>query len=312
MSTVTAVVPCHNGGRFLPECLESILDQDGLPEPPEVIVVDDRSSDPETLTALREWATHPRVKVVSSEGPPGPGAARNTGIRHAGGNWIAFLDADDVWLPGALSARFSILKVYPDAAFLSADFAHLHEDGRIDEAFFRTRPGTCKFLQPAFASGKPMRLERPVEPFLDAMLTHTCVLMARRELLTRLGGFDESLRRAQDIHLWLRLAARADMHFTPQVVAYYRQHEGSLTHEEEARRKWSIRGVRKHLDDPLLRPYRGILKESLARYHIENTYYHRARADRLKALQAAIGACRWNPLSTAVWRVLAGTLLGRP
>ena len=313
MPTVSVVVPCHNGGQFLPASIGSILEQEITGATLEVVVVDDRSSDPQTVKELGKWAAHPLVRVMPSEGAPGPSGARNTGLRHSEGEWVAFLDDDDLWLPQSLQHRLDVLKTYPDATFISADFIRLVGGTRESEhGFFRTRPLTRELLKPALQSGRPQRLERPVELFLQAILTWTGVAMARREVLLDTGGFDESLRKAEDDHLWIRLARREDMVFTPHVVALYRQRSGSLTDAREPPRPWSIIAYEKLLADPDFRPHRKAIRNRLSGFALENTYYHRREGERKKAIEQAGLAIARAPGTLRTWTALVGSLLGRP
>ena len=313
MPTVSVVVPCHNGGQFLSASIRSILEQEVANATLEIVVVDDRSSDPSTMKELTKWAAHPRVRVMPSEGAPGPSGARNTGIRRSEGEWIAFLDDDDLWLPRSLQHRLDVLEIYPDATFISADFIRLI-GGRqeSEQGFFRTRPLTRELLKPALQSGRIQRLERPVNLFLQVILTWTSVAMARRDVLLDIGGFDEGLMKAEDNHLWIRLARREDLVFTPHVVALYRQRSGSLTDEKEPPRHWSIIAYEKLLADPDFRPYRRAIRNRLSGFALENAYYHRRLGERRKAIEQARLAVTRAPGALRNWKALMGSLLGRP
>ena len=313
MPTVSVVVPCHNGGQFLSASIGSILEQEVAEATLEVVVVDDRSSDPKTLRELTKWAAHPLVRVMPSEGAPGPSGARNTGIHRSGGEWIAFLDDDDLWLPQSLQHRLDVLQTYPDATFISADFIRLVEgEKESEEGFFRTRPLTRELLKPAFQSGCTQRFERPIELFLRAIPTWTGVVMARRDVLLEIGGFDESLMKAEDIHLWIRLARREDFVFTPHVVALYRQRPGSLTAAKEPPREWTITAYEKLLADPDFRPYRKAIRNRLSGFALENAYYHRHEGNRKRAIEQVSLAVTRAPGALRNWTALLGSLLGRP
>ncbi|MFQ5784614.1 MAG: glycosyltransferase family A protein, partial [Alphaproteobacteria bacterium] len=93
---ISFIIPCYNAGSYLEAAIESILAQKGDFEIVEIIVVDDRSDDPATKSALATVARLEKVKVVANTGPKGAAGARNAGLDIARGEWIAFFDADDV------------------------------------------------------------------------------------------------------------------------------------------------------------------------------------------------------------------------
>lgn len=128
MNTVSVVIPCFNAGAFLEVCVASIVAQQGPFEIVEILVIDDQSSDLETLAALRTVSRVERVLILSNQARKGSAGARNTGIRHAKGEWIAFLDADDWWPKDSLSRRFEALQHYPDATWVGGDFGDVGKE----------------------------------------------------------------------------------------------------------------------------------------------------------------------------------------
>src|SRR5215471_8294141 len=135
---LSIVIPCHNYGRYLGDAIASVLQQEGPVENAEVLIIDDHSSDLDTLQALSYWETaDPRVRVIYNRDRMGAATTRNLGISAAAGEWIAFLDADDVWTPGGLQARWRVTQMYPEAQWIGADFIYWYEDGTLDaEGFF--------------------------------------------------------------------------------------------------------------------------------------------------------------------------------
>lgn len=305
--TLSVVVPCRDVGPLLGEAVSSVLDQRVPDVTVEVVVVDDGSTDQATLAEIDAWRMHPRVRVVPNAGLPGSGGARNTGVRAAAGEWIAFLDADDLWLPGSLEARLAVARSGAHVRYVAADFALLQDASVIDgDGFLRARPGPATILSHAFASGRPLRLARPVRQFLYAIPVWTGTVLARRDLLLEAGLFDETLRRAQDIHLWIRLAARADLHFVPQVTALYRQRTGSVTNSGDAPGLWGAVAYTKLLTEPGFAPYRPLIRRRLARYCLDDSYYWRTRGARWRSVAAAAAAVRWVPHGLPGWRALLG------
>jgi teichuronic acid biosynthesis glycosyltransferase TuaG len=106
---VCVVIPCHRAGKYLSQAIDSVFAQESRVESLEVVVVDNHSPDDETKDVLAFWRRDGRVRIVENPEDLGPAAGRNVGIGVARGRWVAFLDADDVWLPGSLEARWQAI-----------------------------------------------------------------------------------------------------------------------------------------------------------------------------------------------------------
>jgi glycosyltransferase involved in cell wall biosynthesis len=208
---VAAVIPVFRA-RYLAHALASAFAQSRPPD--EVIVVDDGSPDGDQIDAA--VATHaPRVTLVRQSNQ-GAGAARNRALRETSAPIVAFLDADDQWLPhfllhqlNALARRPALDLVYSDALFIG------------DTALAgRTFMSMCP-------SSGPVTFERLLAQDCTVMLS---AVVARRAAIEAVGGFDESLRRGQDFDLWLRMARQgASMDYQRQVLALRRLHAANLS-----------------------------------------------------------------------------------
>lgn len=130
MTRISIVIPCHNYGRFLAAALESVVVQN---DPDwEAIIVDDGSTDA-TASVAEEWRSrYPRNIRCLGQCNAGPGAARNRGAREATGDWLLFLDADDVLLPGALARYRETADRHPDASLIVAG-AQTLRDGAVTD-----------------------------------------------------------------------------------------------------------------------------------------------------------------------------------
>lgn len=310
---LSIIIPCHNYGRYLSEAIESVLNQKSSIEHMEVIVVDDHSSDQETLDTLSRWkGASPRVRVLSNHGRSGAAAARNFGINAANGEWIAFLDADDIWTPDGLQARWKVVETYPDAKWIGADLIRWYEDGTFDkEGHFVSTRFVRQLLSNANNSDGVLKLSKPIREYLQMHLGSMGTIMVKKMLLTEVGGFEQSLEQYEDHHLWLRLACKADFFFVPKVVAIYRQHGMSLSHVERPPSKWYIEALRMLLQDAEFRPYASVIKHQISCNFDRNVYYHRARGEIRLAISAGLNAIRYHPRNIACWRILLGALLGR-
>ncbi|MFZ0694204.1 MAG: glycosyltransferase family 2 protein, partial [Alphaproteobacteria bacterium] len=108
-----------------------------------------------TQEVLREIATLDRVRVFPNTGPRGAASARNTGIAHATGNWVAFMDADDILTEGSLELRCRTASAFPDCKWISADYRVLREDGTLEEeTFYSSRPLPRHYFSQAFRNQK--------------------------------------------------------------------------------------------------------------------------------------------------------------
>jgi glycosyltransferase involved in cell wall biosynthesis len=212
MPVVSVIVPAWNVAEFIPAAVRSVFAQSF--EDLELIVVNDGSPDTEALeAALSGYRIRPDTRYIVQENR-GPSGARNTGILHARGRFVAFLDGDDWWEPTYLEqqlVRFSddeaLDVVYCDAR-LTGDSVLA---GR---TFMDTTPSTG-----------PVTLETLIA--LTCNVPTTCAV-ARREAVVAAGLFDEQIRRCEDFDLWLRMSARGSRFFYHRgVLAFHRLHPAS-------------------------------------------------------------------------------------
>ncbi|MBI3944301.1 MAG: glycosyltransferase [Armatimonadetes bacterium] len=207
---VSVVIPAHNAEAFLAEAIASVLDQ--TYPCVEALVVDDGSTDGTGAIARGFGAS---VRCLRQENA-GPGAARNTGLAHARGEYVAFLDADDAFRPERVAVMVAALRhASPDAAFVTTDAAIW--DGRQCRRVFRI--------------SRPSPGERGLTAFLDETWCYIGIL-ARRESLLRVGGFRRDLWRCEDYDLWLRLLSGGHTYaYVPEPLYLYRVQEHSLSND---------------------------------------------------------------------------------
>ena len=218
MPSVSVIIPSYNSARTIVEALESVAAQARTDA--EVRVVDDASAD-DTVSVTREWmARQPmpgdRWSVICLARNSGPAGARNRGVAESTGAWIAFLDADDVWLPARLEQQLACLDQCPDAVMLCG--------GRREFGSERVDP------RPACD-----RIEFR-EVTLDELARHnpivTSTVLARRTAFEAVGGFDERFRGPEDYDLWIRLASQGRILELAEPLACYRHRPGSLSLDE--------------------------------------------------------------------------------
>lgn len=309
---VSVVIPCHNGGAFLEPAVHSALAQKNCDWKIEVIVIDDQSDDPETLEILMNLASLSGVRVVSNTGKRGSAAARNVGIAAASGDWIAFLDGDDLWLPDSMQARIQAWQKFPQAEILCGDHALFAGDvSSRCEAFVAARLDRYRSVAPAFESGQPIMLRRPVNVFMGALPLWTGAIIIKRSVFEKAGVFDEELRRAQDVNMWFRACRVADAAFTPRIVALYRQHVASITAEEGPPGKGPAQAYQKLHDMPEFRSHRAAIRQMIGHSHNSDAVYYRRRARFPDAIKASLRGLRADMRNPLIWRNFFASLLGR-
>jgi teichuronic acid biosynthesis glycosyltransferase TuaG len=230
---VSVIMPAYNAERHVAESIASVSGQTFAGW--ELVVVDDGSTDG-TAEVAREWAARePRVRHLRRENG-GQAAARNTGIRHARGQLLAFLDADDLWLPEKLARQIGVLErtgadvVYCDGYVFGDDGAREREDG------FAVMPG--------LTGGAGM-----FGLLYEYNRIATLSVLARRASVERAGLFDEDRRiqNCEDYDLWLRMASRgASFYGMTDRLMRYRRHPSSATHRESRVLAPMLEVVKKH------------------------------------------------------------------
>ncbi len=182
---VSVVIPTHNRRGFVREAVDSVLAQRDCEL--EVIVVDDGSTD-DTRAALEPLGD--RVRYVY-QARRGVAAARNNGASLANGQWLAFLDSDDLWRPGKLAAQVAFHRREPEFPASQTGEIWIRNGVKVNPRRHHEKPSGDIFL----AS-------------LARCVVSPSAVMLRRELFATLGGFDESLAVCEDYELWLRLGNR--------------------------------------------------------------------------------------------------------
>lgn len=182
---VSVIIPTWNRREQLLEAVASVLAQRGVE--PEIIVVDDGSTDG-TAEALRSFGS--RVACLSQP-RAGVSAARNRGIDASRGEWLAFLDSDDLWLPEKLSAQMDFFTKNPEARICQTEEVWIRNGSRLNPRNYHRKPqGRCF----------PLLLER--------CLVSPSAVMIHRDVFEEVGFFDESLPACEDYDLWLRIGCR--------------------------------------------------------------------------------------------------------
>ena len=211
---VSVVIPAYKSERTIAAALDSVAAQavDGV----EVIVVDDASPDG-TRAVVEAWLRgHPAAaRLITLPQNRGPAAARNRGAAEARGEWLAFLDADDLWLPWRLATQLAMAARYPDVDLWCGDT--LDMDCTLPE---RPPPGGMKC--------RPIVLD----DFLGGNPVATTTVLLRRRVFDEAGGFDEQFRGPEDYDLWMRVASAGQLASLDCPLSRYRSEAGSLSMDD--------------------------------------------------------------------------------
>jgi glycosyltransferase involved in cell wall biosynthesis len=302
--SVSVVIATYNYGRFLRSALESALNQ--THRDLEVIVVDDGSTD-DTPTVMEPFLAEPRVRYHRTEHLGQPGA-KNAGIRLCRASLIAFLDADDLWLPTKIEKQLALFASNPKLGVAYTQRSLMDEFGH-----------PLEYRQPACHRGQVLS-----EMYLTNFVCFSSV-MVRREVFDTVGLFDERLKLAIDYDLWLRTAKEFEFDYVLEPLVTYRVGHANLSRRFGERLR-TVRRIRKrflndHGGRKLLLP--ALLRRAHAEVCCQTSlaYLPRSRCDAMRWLLKAIACC---PTYTPAWHGLLSApmpeslrrrvrrLLGRP
>ena len=221
--TVSVVIPTYNRGRLLCDALDSIEKQT-LPVF-EIIVVDDGSTD-ETSQLIRRYA---KVKYIRQNNA-GPAAARNRGIREACGEYVAFMDSDDLWVPDKNEKQVAFMVRNPKVDISFGLMANVKE--KSDDLI----PVTGDDLIYQELRENAENITRMLEILIYDNVVPTPTVMIRRKCFDKAGYFPEAMRQAEDYALWLQAARYCRWGFIDSILLLRRLHDTNLTHDGLSRK----------------------------------------------------------------------------
>jgi len=229
---VSVIIPTYNRAGWVVEAAASVLAQTWRDF--ELLVVDDGSNDA-TLEALAPFRA--AIKLIRRRRRRGVAAARNLGAAAARGEWLAFLDSDDLWLPDKLARQMAYLAAHPNLLICQTDEVWVRRGVRVNKPQTHLKTGGRIFFQ---------ALER-------CSVSPSAVILQRR-LFEDAGGFDEGLPAAEDYDLWLRLGWRYEVGLVKEPLVIKRG-----GHPDQLSRQWGldrfrIRALARLLEEPGLPP----------------------------------------------------------
>ena len=283
---ISIIIPTYNRGHLIERAVQSVLEQDYYNL--EVIIVDDCSTDhtEEVVSNLDD----PRIKFIKHSHNQGANAARNTGIKAATGEYIAFQDSDDEWMPGKLSKQIEAFQNAPD------------DIGVVYTAFWRIE-GKQKTYTPSADVLKTDGLI--LEELLKRNFITTQSILVKKECLEEVGLFDEVLPRLQDWELLLRLSKRYPFLFVDEALVNVYHTPGSITTNQQALADALVLMLEKHYDD--FSQHKQILANFTC--YIGQQFF--LSGDLKKSLHYCTEALKIQPFNPKFWLILMAFLLGK-
>lgn len=217
MSSVDVIVPCYNYGRFLEECVQSVLTQSI--KNVRVLVIDDESSDNTAEVARLLMARDPRVHYLRHQANIGHIATYNEGLKWASADYTLLLSADDFLLPDALERSVVLMDAHPEVGFTYGRALELQPG---DSLIFPADPGVP--LKWEIVTGMKF-----IEMSGAFNIVPTATAVVRTRLQHQLGGYRHDLPHAGDMEMWLRFATHSSVGIIHAEQAVYRRHSQNMS-----------------------------------------------------------------------------------
>jgi glycosyltransferase involved in cell wall biosynthesis len=225
MAKISVVLPVYNSARFVAQSIQSVLGQTFKDF--EIIVVDDGSTD-DTASVIGRFGALVSYHYQKNQGAA---AARNLGVSRSQGQYVAFLDADDIWYPNKLSAQVSLLETDPSLGFAYSDIDTIDENGEVVEKQFLTK----RYHRAVDKTRKSLTSFVFNGPF-----PYPSTVILKRDVFAHSGGFNSHFRGNyhEDFELWARIAQISAMYFMPTSLVQYRIHGQAGTASANADENW--------------------------------------------------------------------------
>ena len=264
---ISAIMSVYNGEKYLREAIESILNQTFTDF--EFIIVNDGSTD-NSLEIIKSYDDE-RIKIINNEQNIGLTKSLNKALKQARGEYIARQDADDVSLPNRFEEQMKYFDKHPEVALLGTSVSYIDENGKI--------------------TGKYSVLANPrIHNFLkDNQFKHGST-MFRKEIVNKLGGYNELFKYSQDYELWLRITEHFEVAGIAQILYKSRSHNKKIgfTNRDESTlyRLIAMRLAKNELDDEILK----VIKDE----GVKSLYPHLSKNEKVMLHNAIAGVYIYN------------------
>ena len=220
---VSVIIPAYNAGAYIDDALRSVLSQSYLNL--EIIVVDDGSTD---NTTERVAAYHPRVHCYQRSNSGGyPGAPRNTGIGNSRGEYLCFLDADDIMVSDRVEKQANFLSDHPEVGVVFTDYRNFSSSGLSDNSHFQS----CYRLQEKLGGKQSLVLASrdATANLVQENFGIPSSMMIRRQVLSTVPSFSTEMKIGEDFHFYYRVARQYSVGVVNNVGALRRLHDSNIT-----------------------------------------------------------------------------------
>ncbi|MBA6348687.1 glycosyltransferase family 2 protein [Colwellia sp. BRX8-9] len=305
---LSIIVPLYNTENYIEECILSIIDN-GI-EHYEIIVIDDGSTDdgPKIVNAIARKFPN-IIKFIKNNRKKGVSGARNTGLGIAKGEYIAFLDSDDVVLNNSLAIRVEYLERNSEINIVTGDFIQFTEIANLVDARGYCKKTFEKIGTPNFEC--EYIFDDPIGYFIDKF----CVIwmgavMIRKSHFNNVGFFDETLTHGEDEELWYKLCIGSHLAFVDKCMAGYRLRPNSATSNLGKKYQGACNLRMLQLNAPYFdKRYKARLKDKLVIEFMGYAYYLREEGDFYGLFSYTLRVLRFLPNSKACWKQLFSSLL---
>jgi glycosyltransferase involved in cell wall biosynthesis len=289
---ISIILPTFGRLKYLRATVASVYGQ--TLQDWELIIADD-GSDGETRAYLRRLGRDCRIKLLWLRHTGIPAIVRNAALSETRGQYIAFLDSDDLWAPQKLARQLEIMRSRPNCSWSYTAISHIDASGR-------------PLAEPVFGPWLPCEgavFERLVT---GPIVIRTPTVLAARELIARAGGFDENIRCGEDYDLWLRFALASDVALLDEPLVQVRRHEANHTRDWEIAFTGREQSLRK-LQSRVGVNRRVLLRGARTRNALTLAASHASLGNRARMLRALYAAFPYSWSSPLWWFALIKTPL---
>jgi teichuronic acid biosynthesis glycosyltransferase TuaG len=242
---ISVIIPSWNAAAFLPTTIDSVMSQ--IWASVEIIVVNDGSTD-STGRYLEELGD--KISVINMDNSGGPSRPRNVGIEHSGGEFISFFDSDDLMEPDKLSKAMEVFTAHPEVDFVFTNFRSIDLDNKVLNRNYLSEYKVFRHnLEPSAVDDTYLLTgEETFRNLLRANFIGTSSVVCRRSIFDEVGLFDEEMKNADDIDMWMRIArAGYRFAFIDKALHSYRITPGGISFRGAERFSAKIKGMENQL-----------------------------------------------------------------
>lgn len=229
---LSIIIPCFNGDKYIGEAIESVVNQPH--NCVEIIIVDDGSTD-QTKHVISKYFCHENIRYIYQKNK-GASAARNRGINESKGEYIAFLDADDVFLDNNISKKITLFEKNPEVSFIFSDFFMEDKVGKPYQ-HYKMHIDIVNMLSDSVekVSGNQYIFNEKFFKlsFVKSIFPWTGTVMVRKQCFDNVGFFNEELRISEDEDMFLRLVHKYKVAYIDEPLSIYKNYRSSVTQDTE-------------------------------------------------------------------------------